>query len=431
MSSLKNVWINTNLVNKMSQFESICVDEFSCDDGRSSCCSEIINLEKWDERIKNLETNDENNASTIALINKKLDAQTEIMKQILYLQQNNNSSQETDYDLEDQQILIHHLSKRINSLEENNVENEQLHINEVEKLKNEMEDLKKKMNKNEELHEKQINEFEQIIYKNNLENLKEISSLREKLLTKINEENNINLINKQLLQQQLEEKIKKINFENAKEFEDIRNYIQIQLEKITNIVKNEEIIPIKTFVEEIYDKLILLERKIEDLKNQKEIFVNDENECLINHNHTNINCILNEEEPIIRYIKFDNNWGYINYTQRSDKKFLINNNVFIIEFMENLNFQRIQDILIIILQDIMLIGVDSLPNIVIAFGYELKQNKQKCCFISYSNYGAIKFPGKYFKDEDICGCGIVFPPNDLPNKKPYIFFTYNGILFVK
>nr|CAD2174147.1 unnamed protein product [Meloidogyne enterolobii] len=40
---------------------------------------------------------------------------------------------------------------------------------------------------------------------------------------------------------------------------------------------------------------------------------------------------------------------------------------------------------------------------------------------------AFKLPKLYFTNNDIFGCGLVFPPNNKINKEfPYIFFTQNG-----
>ncbi|KAF7640146.1 hypothetical protein Mgra_00000590 [Meloidogyne graminicola] len=51
----------------------------------------------------------------------------------------------------------------------------------------------------------------------------------------------------------------------------------------------------------------------------------------------------------------------------------------------------------------------------------------KLIFYNYqnkSNY--INLPLFVYKNEDIIGCGLVYPPKKLNNKLPYIFFTKNG-----
>uniref|UniRef100_A0A1I8BH73 YitH acetyltransferase (GNAT) domain-containing protein n=1 Tax=Meloidogyne hapla TaxID=6305 RepID=A0A1I8BH73_MELHA len=45
--------------------------------------------------------------------------------------------------------------------------------------------------------------------------------------------------------------------------------------------------------------------------------------------------------------------------------------------------------------------------------------------ILYEKYEKFKISSFSWKDEDIFGCGLIYPPNGI-NELPYIFFTQNG-----
>ncbi|KAF7640109.1 hypothetical protein Mgra_00000555 [Meloidogyne graminicola] len=52
--------------------------------------------------------------------------------------------------------------------------------------------------------------------------------------------------------------------------------------------------------------------------------------------------------------------------------------------------------------------------------------KESIYYLFQNKEDFISLPSFSFKNGDICGCGLVYPPPKMTEKLPYIFFTING-----
>ncbi|CAK5019263.1 unnamed protein product [Meloidogyne enterolobii] len=201
-----------------------------------------------------------------------------------------------------------------------------------------------------ELYNQQIKTFEEKIAKNNFENLKEIYSIQEKLLEKIEEKNNEGVDNKKL--KEIKEKIKLLNKESVDKFNEIKQVILDQSETTLNkfsvkqklieelkekLASNENNVDsVQELIGEHSDKLKFLQTQVDVLQNHRDLFgrvdeversVFDINDKLTDLSNDLIQ-LKKENWNRMSYINFGNRWGYVADTFAATQKVPINNNLF-------------------------------------------------------------------------------------------------------